>query len=186
MHHQHDVTGDEAHQKSKQHGHDQHHGSVAVICCRAGLHAVPQCSEKQNIRHHDHYTRDQEHHQSHEDEVVVRQLHRGERVERVLDDVDIVAGGDVGVFELCGVVVQVQRRAGDPDESPDGHANTDRHFVVLPLMGQRVSHHPVPLHTEAGDEKHGAVHVPIEEAHKDFAQRLPVDPVVAVKMVLDF
>lgn len=94
-----------------------------------------------------------------------------------------MAGCYVGVFEPGGLVVQVQRRGGQPDERPDGHTDAHCQLGVLPLLGQGVGHHPVPLHAEAGDEKHRAVHVTVEEAHKDFAQRLPVNPVVAVKMV---
>lgn len=97
-----------------------------------------------------------------------------------------MAGGYVEVFEFGGVVIQVQRRRREPDERPDGHTDADGHFVVLPLLGQRMSHDPVPLHAEAGDEEDRAVHVPVEEAHEDFAQRLPVGPVVAVEMVGDF
>lgn len=183
MHHQHDVAGNEADEEGHQDGHDQHHGSVTVLGRRAVVHTVPQNPQQQDVGHHDDDARDQEHHQTHEDEVKVREPDGRERVVGVMYDVDVMAGGDVGVFELGGVVVQVQRGGGAPDEGPDGDANAHGHFVVLPLLGQGVSHDPVPLNAEAGDEQHRAVHVPVEEAHQNFAQRLSIGPVVALEVV---
>ncbi|TNN56989.1 hypothetical protein EYF80_032800 [Liparis tanakae] len=185
VHHQHHVAGHEAHHKGHQHHGDQHHGPPPVLGRRAVPHAVPQDAQQQDVGHDDDHAGHEEHHQAHEDEVVVRQAHGRERVQGVLDDVDVVAGGDVGVLDPDGVVVQVQRRAGEPHERPDGHADADGHLVVLPLLRQRVSYHPVALHAEAGDEEDGAVHVAVEEAHHHFAQRLAVRPVVAVEVVRD-
>lgn len=97
-----------------------------------------------------------------------------------------MAGCHVHVFDFSCLLIQVQRDRGEQNENPNSRTDTNSHFVVLPLCRQRVCHDPVPLHAEAGDEEHGTVHVPIEEAHQDFAQGLPVDPVVSVYVVGDF
>lgn len=153
---------------------------MSVLLCRTLLHVVPQSPEQQDVSHDDHNTGDEEHKQSHEVEVVEGEFDRGKWIFDVLYDADIVAGGYVELTELGCVLVQVQRSGCEPDESPDSYADTDSQFVVLPVVGQRMSHDPVPLHAEAGDEQNRTVHVPVEEAHEDLAQRLSVGPVVPV------
>lgn len=101
-------------------------------------------------------------------------------------DVDIMTGGNVRVFELGSMVIQVKRGRGQPDESPNGHTDADSQFVVLAPVGKWISNHPVPLHTEAGNEENRAVHVSIEEAHKNLTQRLAVNPIIALNMIVNF
>lgn len=119
MHHQHHVAGDEAHQKGDQHRHDQHHGPTALLPTAAGIHGVSQGSEEEDVGHYDDYGGDEEDQACHDHEVVEGMLHIQKGVLQVMDDVDVMAGGDVGVSECGRVVVEIEGCGAEPNKGPD-------------------------------------------------------------------
>uniref|UniRef100_A0A8C3FMG5 Uncharacterized protein n=1 Tax=Chrysemys picta bellii TaxID=8478 RepID=A0A8C3FMG5_CHRPI len=80
------------------------------------------------------------------------------------DTCDVMAGGDVQLWDVLGMAVAQQRAQTQPHGQPDTHTDSRR----LPDMPgappqERVHQRDVAVQADASEEEDGAVHVPIEE-----------------------
>lgn len=149
VHHQHHITRDEADQERYEHSDNEDHSSLAAFSGTALDCRVPKRAKEENVSCYDDQHWDEEHKTCHHHEIVIGQLNVQEHVVRLevlpTDNVDIMAGGDVEVWEFNCLLVEVQRCSADPNEDPDTHWHDDSKLVVFPLLGERVSADPVPL-----------------------------------------
>lgn len=94
-----------------------------------------------------------------------------------------MTGGDVQGWNVDGLLHDIQGDGDQENQDPDRQGDTNGNVCFLPGVSHGVHDHPVPLHTEAGHEEDGAVHVAVEKADKHLAKRIPIHPVVAVEVV---
>lgn len=149
VHHQHHITGDKANQECYEHRDNEDHSSLAGFSGTTLDCGAPKRAKEKNVSRYDDQHWDEEHKTCHHHEIVIGQLNVQEHVARqevlLTDNVDVVAGGDVEVWEFNCLLVEVQRCSADPNEDPDTHWQDDSKLVVSPLLGERVSADPVPL-----------------------------------------
>uniref|UniRef100_A0A8C3S3I4 Uncharacterized protein n=1 Tax=Chelydra serpentina TaxID=8475 RepID=A0A8C3S3I4_CHESE len=99
---------------------------------------------------------------------------------------DVVAGGDVQLWDVLGMVVAQQRAQTQPHGQPDTHTDSCRLPEVLGAPPQEGVHQrDIAVQADAGEEEDGAVHVPIEEGDQGTACVVPKEPVVAQQMIGD-
>lgn len=99
---------------------------------------------------------------------------------------DIMAGGDVQVTEVDGLVGEDKGHGASAGDYPHGHAGYDGVPWPSPSQGvDGVDDSKQPIHADAGDEEHGAVHVPVKAGGDHTAHEGAEEPVIAFKVVGD-
>lgn len=177
MYHEQKVTRSETDQVHGQDSDNKFDGSLPLLS-RVFVHGRRlKCSDHQHVGRCGEEGREQKDSDGQREEIIEHVSHQH------LLRQNIMAGCDVKGWNVIGLLHNIQGDGNQQNQQPYSQRDADGNVGVLAGVHHGVHDNPVPLHTEAGHEENGTVHVAIEKADEDLAKRFPINPVIAMYMI---